>query len=68
MALSVLIVTDFKSANVSIIPLFVRSLSRTTASEKPAEGTWQVSVVPAQADEVTAEHCPNTKVSPICWI
>lgn len=43
--------------------LSVRPLSRTTASKEPEEGTWQVSVVPAQADEVAAEHCSNTKVS-----
>lgn len=36
---------------------------RTTASEEPAQGPWQVSVVPAQADEVSAQHCSNTKVS-----
>ena len=42
-------------------------LSRTTASEEPEEGPWQVSVVPAQAHEVTAEHRPDTKVSPSQW-
>lgn len=41
------------------------SLSRTIASEEPEEGPWPVFVVPAQADEVTAEHCSNTKVSPV---
>lgn len=66
MASSVLLVPDFNNANVSITPsLSVLPLPRTTASEKPPEGTWQMSVVPAQADEVTAEHCPNTKVSPM---
>lgn len=41
---------------------------RTTAPEEPEEGPWQVSVVPAQADEVTAEHSSNTKVSPGIFI
>lgn len=27
-----------------------------------------MSVVPAPADEVTAEHRPNTKVSAIVWV
>lgn len=41
---------------------------RTTPPEEPAEGTWQVSVVSAQADEVAAEHRSNTKVSLLSWI
>lgn len=63
MTSSVLIMIDFNSVNVSL----PRPLPRTTTSEKPAEGPWQVSVVPAQADEVTAEHRPNTKVSTTSW-
>lgn len=41
---------------------------RATASEEPAEGPWQVSVVPAQAVEVAAEHSSNTKVSNCIFI
>ena len=48
-----------------LMVISLHPFSRTTAAEEPAEGPRQVSVVPAQADEVTAEHRPNTKVSPI---
>ena len=44
--------------------MFAHPLPRTTAPEEPEEGPWQVSVVPAPADEVAAEHCANTEVSP----
>lgn len=43
--------------------LFLSLSSRTTASQEPTEGTWQVSVVPAEAHEVPAERYSNTKVS-----
>lgn len=42
-------------------------LPRTTAPEEPKEGPWQVSVVPAPADEVAAEHRANAEVSPAPW-
>ena len=36
---------------------------RATASEELEEGPWQVSMVPPEVDEITAEHCPDVKVS-----
>lgn len=41
---------------------------RTTAFEELEEGAWQVSVVSTQADEVSAERRPNTKVSAKSWV
>lgn len=49
---------------MSVTSLSVHRFSRTTASEEPEEGPWKVFVVPAAADEVAAEHRPNTEVSP----
>lgn len=65
MALSALISSVFGNQHVSNVSFRSSSFSRTTALEEPEEGTWQVSVVPAPADEVAAEHRPNTKVSAI---
>ena len=36
---------------------------RATAPEESEEGARQVSMVPPEVDEITAEHCPHVKVS-----
>lgn len=53
------------SDHVFIVLIFILFLfTRTTAPKEPQEGSRSLSVVPSQADEVTAEHCTNTKVGP----